>query len=161
MNIQTRGMRRSVAVAGLLAGLVFGAGGVMAQADTNANPMPGPDKRPTMEARCKADPQKCEAFKQRMEERRKEMKAQCEKDPQVCQQKREEHRARKAERRKEMQAQCEKDPVACEQKREEMRKRFEAKCKADPQKCEEMKHKHRPMRTDDKPVPPPLPQAAQ
>lgn len=157
MNIQTQGLRRSVAVAGLLAGLLFGAGGVMAQTDAATQAGPGPEVRQKMAERCKADPQKCEAMKKRIEER----KAACEKDPEACKKQREEHRAKMEEHRKAVKAECEKDPEACKQKREEMRKKFEEKCKADPQKCEEMKHKHRPMRTDDKPVPPPLPQAAQ
>lgn len=154
MNTQMQSLRRSAAAAGLLAGLLFGAGGVMAQTDAGTQTMPGPGMGYKMEERCKADPQACEAAKQRMEKRR----AACDKDPETCSKQREERRARRAEHRKEMQAQCDKDPAACQQRREEMRKNWDERCKNEPQKCEGQKM--RPRQPDGKPVPPP-PQAAQ
>ena len=156
------------ALAELLAGLLFGAGGVMAQTETGTQNMPGPGMGYKMEERCKSDPQACEAAKQGMEqrraacnrdpeacnkqreerrarneERRKEMRAQCEKDPQACEKRQEERRARRAEHRKEMQAQCDKDPAACQQRREEMRKNWDERCKNEPQKCEGQKMRPR------------------
>lgn len=144
-------LRKGLALTGLLAGMLLGAGSVLAHAEDMPPPKPTPEMRKQFEERCKADPQKCEAMKKRMEERR----AACQADPEACKKEREAHRAK-------MKAQCEKDPEACKQKREEMRKQFEERCKSDPQKCEEWKKHHpHPGHHDGKPIaPPPPPQAA-
>lgn len=142
-------VRKGLALTGMLAGMLLGAGSVLAQAEDMPPPKPSPEMRKQFEERCKADPQKCEEMKKRMEEKR----AACKADPEACKKQREEHRAKMKEK-------CEKNPEACKQKREEMRKKFEERCKADPQKCDEWKKKH-PNRPAGNPAePPPLPPQA-
>ena len=154
MNTQTRslrGIRQGLAVTGMLAGMLLGAGTVLAQAQTGDMPhrTMTPEMRQHMEERCKADPQKCEEIKKRIEEKH----AACKADPEACKAKREEHR-------KAMQEKCAKDPVACEKKREEFRQKMEERSKAHPVKCEEWKKKHPDMPDGHRPPPPP-PTAAQ
>ena len=63
MNIQMQGIRRTIAMTGMLAGLLLGAGSVLAQAEGAPPPKPSPEARQKFEERCKADPQKCEEWK--------------------------------------------------------------------------------------------------
>jgi hypothetical protein len=174
MNIQMQGIRRTIAMTGMLAGLLLGAGSVLAQAEGAPPPKPSPEARQKFEERCKADPQKCEEMKKHMAER----KAACEKDPEGCKKKREEHRQQmkakcdkdpqKCEEAKkrleEKRAECQKDPAACKQEREAHRQKMEERCKADPQKCEEWKKNHPPRpdgpRPDGQPMEPPPPPRA-
>ncbi|HTH95388.1 MAG TPA: hypothetical protein VL550_09155 [Rhodocyclaceae bacterium] len=149
MKFETSLLRRGVAAAGLLAGLMLGTGAALAQVTppvpTTQTPAAGaPNAGPGGFAeRCKADPQKCAEFKQRMEER----KAACAQGPDAC-------KAWEKQEHAKMKAWCSASPengqtcAEMKQKREEHR----AACKADPN-APHCHHKMPPA--DGTPVPPP------
>ena len=69
---------------------------------------------------CDANPEKCEAMK----DRAADMKAKCDADPKACEEKKAEMHDRMQQRRNEMKAKCDADPQACEEKKGQMRDRM-------------------------------------
>jgi hypothetical protein len=98
-----------------VAGLWFGAGAIVADDTTPADP----DRRARREAWCKENPEKCEQWKQKRAER----EAFCKQNPETCEQ----QRAERKQRRAELQAKCAADPAKCDEMKQQMRERWKTR----------------------------------
>lgn len=141
--------RRPLGLAALLAGMVLAVGSAYAHPDEARAGDKHHDMRERMEEHCKAEPQKCEEIRKRIEDER----AACKQDPKACDKKRDEWRAKLDDARKAHREKCDKDPEACKKERDALRDKLAERCKTDPKKCDDMKPRH--GHDHDHPHPPP------
>jgi hypothetical protein len=88
----------------------------MSAALANEHPGLTAEQRQRMEARCTANPERCEQIKQRLSD----AKARCEANPEACEARKDELKARAKARREA----CAADPQACAEQREAIRERM-------------------------------------
>jgi hypothetical protein len=91
-----------------------------ARAADGTSAAPGAERRAQMEKRCAENPERCQAMKAQMEQRR----VQCQADPEKCRQ----------ERRATLEKHCQENPERCQAMKAQMEQR-RAQCQADPEKC--------------------------